>query len=77
MREEEIDKELAELDAQRSAIKEQMMVLVRERDAITTEESAQKKALAMSPAERKALGIPEPQVVSEAGGIQSEESVQG
>jgi hypothetical protein len=74
---EEIEAKLLELGAEKDALREAMRALTAQRDELAARESAQKKLEAMSPAERKVLGLPEPQTVIGIGGIASEESVQG
>lgn len=77
-REKEIDDRLQVLEGEISERRQEQKTLVGERDKLATERSARKKAAAMSPAERAALGIPEPpptQTISGAGGIDSGETI--
>lgn len=69
---EEIELELQDLGNQKDAVHERMRELVKIRDDAAAVVSAQAKAAAMSPAERAALGIPEPQIMRPSG-IESEE----
>lgn len=70
---EEIDAQLAELGQQKDATREKMRELSELRTELVAEHTAKEKAARMSPAERKALGIPEPTVVG-AKGIESQEA---
>lgn len=74
-REKEIDDRLTVLEDEITARRDEQKALVRERDEYATKRNAVKKMLSMSPAERKALGIPEPQIVENAGAIASGEQI--
>lgn len=74
-REKEIDDRLAVIEGDIAKLREEQKALVHERDEHATARAAQRKIAAMSPAERKAAGIPEPQIVENAGGIASGEVI--
>lgn len=74
---EKIDSDLAKAREKKEAIQNELRELTAERDTLLAKESAAAKLAAMSPAERKELGLPEPQVVANAGAIETKESVQG
>ena len=82
----EVEDRLAALSEEKEAIRNEMRALVRARDEALAVESAKAKVAAMSPSERKVLGLPEPeveepkeekppaQVVHGVGGIESRET---
>lgn len=63
----ELEAHCAALRAQKEAIQAELREAVQALDDKRAAESARAKVAAMSPAERKALGIPEPQTVAPAG----------
>jgi hypothetical protein len=71
---EELAVETQRLASQHEALREERRRVAAAIETLTAEKSAQEKLLAMSPAERKALGLPEPQIVK-VDGIESAESV--
>jgi hypothetical protein len=71
---EAIDVEMAQLREQKESAQSKLRTLSAERDELIARESAARKILAMSAAERKVLGIPEPQIVQPES-IESGEAV--
>jgi hypothetical protein len=71
---EQIDQELIELRALKDSTQARLRSLVARRDALVAKESAAAKLAQMTPAERRALGIPESQSIANVGGIKSTET---
>lgn len=69
-----VEQQLFELSEQKSAIQEEMRQLTQQSDMEAAKISAATKLQAMTPQERKILGLPEPQV-AEVTGIDSTEEV--
>lgn len=69
-----VDAELTELRKQKDKIMSKLRETVAERDSLVARETALQKVSQMTTAERKALGLPEPQTVTRAGAIRSKES---